>query len=75
MLVNDILQMSMSENRYYEAVNSLADLQITRGFKDGSFKPDLNITRAEFSVFLSKTLAVRVKNSRKHIVELSKVIS
>ena len=48
-----------SENRYYEAVNSLADLQITRGFKDGSFKPDLNITRAEFSVFLSKTLAVQ----------------
>ena len=56
-LVNDILQMSMSENRYYDAVNSLADLQITRGYIDGTFRPNQNITRAEFSVFLSKTLA------------------
>ena len=46
-----------SESRYYEAVNSLAERQITRGFTDGSFGPRLNITRAEFSVFLSKTLA------------------
>ena len=50
-----------SENRYYNAVNSLANLQITRGYKDGTFRPDRNITRAEFSVFLSKTLAVESK--------------
>ena len=47
----------MSENRYYDAVNSLASLQITRGYIDGTFRPNQNITRAEFSVFLSKTLA------------------
>ena len=43
-------------SRYYDAVNGLAQLQITRGFKDGTFRPGLNITRAEFSVLLSKTL-------------------
>ena len=46
-----------AENRYYDAVNSLAGLQITRGYTDGTFRPNQNITRAEFSVFLSKTLA------------------
>lgn len=46
-----------AENRYYDAVNSLADLQITRGYIDGTFRPDQNITRAEFSVLLSKTIA------------------
>ena len=45
------------ENRYYDAVNSLASLQISKGYIDGTFRPNQNITRAEFSVFLSKTLA------------------
>ena len=46
-----------SENRYYNSVNSLAALNITKGHLDGTFKPYLNITRAEFSVLLSKTIA------------------
>ena len=46
-----------AENRYYNSVNSLAALNITKGHPDGTFKPYLNITRAEFSVLLSKTIA------------------
>ena len=47
-----------SENRYYEAVNSLADrTNYKRLYQMDTFGPRLNITRAEFSVFLSKTLA------------------
>jgi hypothetical protein len=41
---------------YYNAVNSLASQGISLGFTDGTFRPDLNITRAEFSVFLAKSL-------------------
>ena len=46
-----------AENRYYNSVNSLAAFNITKGHPDGTFKPYLNITRAEFSVLLSKTIA------------------
>ena len=45
------------ENRYYAAVNSLADLQITKGYIDGTFRPNQNITRAEFSVLLIKNFS------------------
>ncbi|WP_071393460.1 S8 family peptidase [Bacillus tuaregi] len=44
------------QKHYFNAINSLAEQQITQGYEDGSFKPDLNITRAQFSVFLSKAI-------------------
>ena len=36
-------------NKYYEAVNRLSELGIINGYEDGSFRPDNNVTRAEFS--------------------------
>ncbi|WP_343796163.1 phosphodiester glycosidase family protein [Bacillus carboniphilus] len=40
-----------------EAINSLGVNGITVGVGDGKFAPGLNITRADFSVFLYKTIA------------------
>ena len=36
-------------SKYYEAVNRLSELGIINGYEDGSFRPDNNVTRAEFS--------------------------
>lgn len=44
------------QKHYFNAINSLAEQNITKGYEDGTFKPDLNITRAQFSVFLSKAM-------------------
>ena len=41
---------------YFNAINSLAAQNIFKGFSDGTFKPDENITRAQFSVFLSNSM-------------------
>ncbi|WP_338449571.1 S8 family serine peptidase [Niallia oryzisoli] len=45
------------QKHYFNSINSLAEQNITKGYSDGTFKPDLNITRAQFSVFLSKAMA------------------
>lgn len=39
---------------YQEAVNTLTSLNIMSGYEDGTFKPDNTITRAEFTVVLTK---------------------
>ncbi|MBR3934803.1 MAG: S-layer homology domain-containing protein [Clostridia bacterium] len=41
---------------YEKAVNVLAGLGIVGGYKDGTFKPDDNITRAEFAAMLTRML-------------------
>ena len=42
---------------YYEdAINSLAAQNISNGYPDGTFKPDLNISRVEFSVLLANAM-------------------
>lgn len=38
-----------AENDYEQAIDLLASLNILGGYEDGTFKPDNNITRAEFS--------------------------
>ena len=45
-----------SEKHYYQAANSLFAQNISKGYDDGTFKPDLNISRAEFSVFLARAI-------------------
>ena len=40
--------------KYYEAVKLLNSLGILNGYPDGTFKPDNNITRAEFTVIATK---------------------
>jgi len=45
-----------NQKHYFNAINSLFEQNITQGYKDNAFKPDLNITRAQFSVFLSKAM-------------------
>ena len=39
---------------YAQAVNTLAALGVIKGYEDGSFKPDNNITRAEAVTLLSR---------------------
>jgi len=46
----------LPEYYYFDAVNSLAAKKIANGYPDGSFKPGLPITRAEFSILLYNTL-------------------
>ena len=43
------------ENDAYEAVNVLGKLGVINGYEDGSFKPDNNVTRAEFTAMLLRT--------------------
>ena len=37
---------------YYSAVNLLSSLGIIKGYEDGTFGPERNVTRAEFTVML-----------------------
>lgn len=45
-----------NDSPYFEAINVLTSNQIANGYEDGSFKPDKTVTRAEYSVFLSRIL-------------------
>ncbi len=40
----------------YESINRLAGKGVTSGYPDGSFRPDANVTRAEFAVLMTKVL-------------------
>ncbi len=44
-----------SEHNAYDAVNVLNKLGVINGYDDGSFKPDNNVTRAEFTAMLLRT--------------------
>lgn len=39
---------------YYNAVTTLANLGVIKGYSDGSFRPNANITRAEFAAMLCR---------------------
>ena len=41
----------------YKAIASLAELDITTGYEDGTFKPNQKVTRAEFSAFIARALS------------------
>ena len=41
---------------YANAVNTLSLMGIINGYEDGTFKPEQNVTRAEFSAMLMRTL-------------------
>lgn len=42
--------------KYEEAANRLCALGIMRGYEDGSFKPERNVSRAEFSALITRAL-------------------
>ncbi len=44
-----------SEHDAFEAVNVLGKLGVINGYEDGSFKPENNVTRAEFTAMLLRT--------------------
>lgn len=45
------------ESSYYEAVNVLSAFGIINGYEDGTFGPDKDVTRAEFSAMLMRAMA------------------
>lgn len=45
--------MSLKNTPYYHPISAIAERGITKGFVDGTFRPDSPITRAQFSVFLA----------------------
>ena len=45
-----------SDKNYYEPVSVLSAFGIINGYEDGTFGPDKNVTRAEFSVMLMRAL-------------------
>jgi hypothetical protein len=49
------------EKYYFKAINALKEAQITAGYPDGTFRPKKQITRAEFSVFLTRAIAPEVE--------------
>ena len=46
-----------SDKNYYESVSVLSALGIINGYTDGTFGPEKNVTRAEFSAMLMRALA------------------
>jgi len=46
------------DKNYYSAVSLLSAIEIIKGYEDGTFGPDKNVTRAEFSVMLVRTLGL-----------------
>lgn len=40
----------------YDAVNILAANRVTTGYEDGTFRPDANVNRTEFAVFIVRAL-------------------
>ena len=47
-----------ADARYYDAVRSLNSMDVIKGYEDGSFKPDQNVTRAEFTAMLMRLLSL-----------------
>jgi len=47
----------------YEYIRTLTEKNIINGYSDGTFKPDNNVTRAEFSKLLSLTADIKIKNN------------
>ncbi|MGM9928475.1 MAG: DUF4855 domain-containing protein [Bacillus sp. (in: firmicutes)] len=42
------------DDPYYEYIDAIAKNNITTGYKDGTFRPDEVVTRAQFSAFLAR---------------------
>ncbi len=47
-----------NETKYYEAITTLSKLNVINGYQDGTFKPEGNITRAEFTKIVTYTLGL-----------------
>ncbi len=43
---------------YYQAVMTLNAMDVIKGYEDGTFKPEQNVTRAEFTAMLMRTLGL-----------------
>jgi hypothetical protein len=43
----------------YDSIRTLASLDITEGYPDGTFKPGQPIKRAEFAALLAKTIKLQ----------------
>ena len=57
---------------YYDYVLSVESENIFSGYEDGSFRPDNNITRAEFTVAICKAFAI-AQNSKSSKSKMSDV--
>ncbi len=47
-----------SQTEYEDAITTLTTLGVISGYEDGTFRPDNNITRAEFTVLVVRALAM-----------------
>ena len=60
---------------FYSYVDAIASNNVTTGYSDGTFKPEIAVNRAQFSTFLSriysKPLAFNVKQNGKNIATVS----
>ena len=56
-IVSEIYYSDVKNENYYDsAINSIAALNISSGYPDGTFKPSNYITRAEFSILLANSM-------------------
>ena len=46
----------IGEGKQAEAITKLTGLDILKGYEDGTFKPENNITRAEFVAIMNRAL-------------------
>ncbi|WP_285400170.1 S-layer homology domain-containing protein [Lysinibacillus sp. fls2-241-R2A-57] len=51
-----------AKTRGYKEISAISSNNITRGYDDGSFKPNLPLTRAHFSAFLARALTLSNPN-------------
>lgn len=51
-----------ANNRYYEELSYLVDNKLIGGYPDGSFQPDLALTRGQAAVLLSRALGLTTAN-------------
>ena len=47
---------------YYREISLLGEFGIMNGYSDGSFRPEANITRAEFAVVFTRALGYKLSN-------------
>ena len=48
----------IGEGKQAEAITKLTGLDILKGYEDGTFKPENNITRAEFVAIMNRALGI-----------------
>lgn len=62
----------IEEHWAYESIKIMSELGIVKGYADGTFKPQGNITRAEFATMISRFEEVQEMQNKSYFVDINK---